>query len=143
MGKPKATETKRKKTHKSADLSKCCGTCAFCDKRNKDDILCSLTGESVNEHDVCEKCDTSVSERCQRCGKEIKYFDKEKYYNAVNKFSFDSLSGSAGQNLHLCKKCSAEAWALFEDMLEAIKTGKKPEWSEDEEDEDEDVIKSE
>ena len=110
-----------RKVRKSKDLSRCCGACAFFDMRNPKDTTCGLTGKSVERNDVCRRCNTEQEVRCERCGKAIRQFTKERHYNAINRFEMTSNSGSSGQNLCLCRECSLVAWSMFQDLLEAIK----------------------
>ena len=110
-----------RKVRKSKDLSRCCGACAFFDMRNPSDTTCGLTGKSVERNDVCKRCNTNQEVRCQRCGKAIRQFSKERHYNAINRFEMTSNSGSSGQNMCLCRECSFVAWSMFQDLLEAIK----------------------
>lgn len=111
-----------KKTKKSNDKSRCCGKCNFFDNRNKEDPVCSISGQSTKDDRVCPKIDTTVKIKCQRCGTEISYNNKNELYNNTHLIQMTSKNGtSSGQNIHLCKKCSLEVWEMFQDFIEKVK----------------------
>lgn len=126
--KPETTKTRKcqqkknnvkKKLKKSKDRSRCCNACNFCDKRNKEDPICTITGESTTLDGICQKINTEIVSKCQCCGKELRYKTKEDYYRNCFLFELKTEGGdSSGQRIHLCGSCREMAYETFQDILD-------------------------
>ena len=112
-------QSRKRKQRKSKDKTRCCERCNFCDRRNPEDPICSLTAESVKLDGVCDKIDTTVTRECQSCGAKIRFSSKEEMYAKTFLFRMEGLNGnSTGQRILLCKDCEHKAHDEFNDFLD-------------------------